>query len=113
MDAEWTLWALRSALAPMEITEEKAEILLETAKDCILDEIGRDELPERLVSAQVQLAVVIFNREGAEGESSRSEGGITRSFIDGLPAEIRSRLKNYPRKVGVIRETYEQRSEKL
>jgi len=105
--------AFKAALAPAEISEDKADYLLEAAKDCILDEIGRDTLPERLVSAQVQLAVIIFNRQGAEGESSRSEGGISRSFIDGLPDEIRSRLKNYPRKVGVIRETYEQRSEKL
>ncbi len=105
--------ALMAMLAPEKVSYEKAELLLQIAKDCILDEIGRDELPKRLVSAQVQLAAVIFNREGAEGERSRSEGGISRSFIDGLPAEIKSRLKNYPRKVGVIHETDEKRFEKL
>lgn len=94
--------ALTAALSPTVIADDKGEYLLETAKDIILDQIGRDQLPERLVSAQVQLAVIIYNRDGAEGESSRSEGSVSRSFIDGLPDEIKSRLKNYPRKVGVI-----------
>ncbi len=94
--------ALQIALEGEKLSSEKISYLLDTAEDMILDEIGREKLPDRLVSAQVQLAVIIYNRQGAEGESSRSEGGISRSFIDGLPAEIKSRLKNYPRKVGVI-----------
>lgn len=94
--------AFLRAVSPCTVDAERAEDILETARDILLDEIGREELPERLVSAQVSLAVVIFNREGAEGESSRSEGGISRSYIDDLPADIRRRLKNYPRKVGAI-----------
>ena len=90
------------AIAPAEVSSARAADILGTARDILLDEIGRDELPERLASAQAALAVIIFNREGAEGESSRSEGGISRSFIDDLPADIRRRLKNYPRKVGAI-----------
>lgn len=57
--------ALEAALGADVLSEEKMEYLLEAAKDIILDEIGRDELPERLVSAQVQLAVIMFEREGA------------------------------------------------
>lgn len=78
-------------------------LLLSEAQDTILDIIGREELPARLISVQVELAVIAYNRQGAEGESSRSEGGISRSFIDGLPDDLKQRLKNYPRKVGVIR----------
>ena len=44
----------------------------------------------------------MYNRLGTEGESRRTEGDITSQYIDGLPAEIKGRLKNYPRKVGVI-----------
>ena len=94
--------AFLRAIAPAEVSPARAADILGTARDILLDEIGRDELPERLASAQAALAVIIFNREGAEGESSRSEGGISRSFIDDLPADIRRRLKNYPRKVGAI-----------
>lgn len=94
--------AFARAISPAACDSGRAADILETARDILLDEIGREELPERLVSAQAALAVVIFNREGAEGESSRAEGGINRSYLDDLPADIRRRLKNYPRKVGVI-----------
>lgn len=75
--------------------------LLSDAEDSVRDYIGRDEVPARLISVQVQLAVIAYNKRGAEGESSRSEGGISQSF-DGLPPELLARLKNYPRKAGVL-----------
>lgn len=75
--------------------------LLSDAADSVCDYTGRDEVPARLVSVQVQLAVIAYNKRGAEGESSRSEGGISQSF-DGLPPELLARLKNYPRKAGVL-----------
>ncbi len=78
-----------------------AELLLADAADAVCDYIGRDSVPERLVSVQVQLAVMAYNKRGAEGESSRSEGGISQNF-DGLPPEMLKRLKNYPKKVGVL-----------
>lgn len=85
-----------------ESQTEKLTLLLNEAEDMILDLIGRDTLPNRLVSVQTELAVIAYNAQGAEGESSRSEGGISRAFLDGLPADLKDRLKNYPRKVGVI-----------
>lgn len=75
--------------------------LLADAADSVRDYIGRDEVPARLISVQVQLAVIAYNKRGAEGESSRSEGGISQSF-EGLPPELLARLKNYPRKAGVL-----------
>lgn len=86
-----------------ESEDEKLLLLLSEAEDTVLDLIGREIIPARLVSVQVELAVIAYNEQGAEGESSRSEGGISRSFVDGLPSEMKERLKNYPRKVGVIK----------
>lgn len=89
------------------ISDEKQDglldVLLSDARDTVLDIIGRDELPARLMSVQVELAVIAYNRQGAEGESSRGEGGISRSFVSDLPPDLQKRLQNYPRKVGVIR----------
>lgn len=101
---------LKCDLEKTDGTEEdsKLELYLENAKDTILDYIGRDVLPDRLISAQVELAKIAYNKRGAEGEDARSEGGISRSFIEDLPADIKSRLKNYPRKVGVIYATDEE-----
>lgn len=75
--------------------------LLNEAEDFTMDKIGRDTIPDRLDSAVVLLAVIAYNKRGAEGESNRSEGGISRAFDD-LPVTIQQRFYNYPRKVGVV-----------
>lgn len=77
--------------------------LLETAEDTILDYIGRDELPSRLETVVVHLAVILYNQMGAEGEASRSQGGVSQTFLNDLPPAMLRRLKQYPRKVRVIR----------
>ncbi len=76
-------------------------VLLEDAEDAVLDFIGREELPQRLSSVVVQLAVIAYNKRGAEGESSRSVGGISQSF-EALPPDMLRRLQNYPGKAGVL-----------
>jgi len=52
--------------------------LLADANAMILTYIRRDLLPAALYPAQCQLAVILYNRIGTEGESSRTEGGVTR-----------------------------------
>lgn len=75
--------------------------LLCEAEDKILDITGRSEVPAQLDSLVVKLAVIAYNKTGSEGESSRSEGGISRAFDD-LPEDDKARLINYPRKVGTV-----------
>lgn len=75
---------------------------LADAENAVCDLTGRDAVPERLLDVQVELALIAYNKRGAEGETARSEGGISRTF-QGLPPMMLARLKNYPRKVGVIR----------
>lgn len=82
--------------------DELLQGLLDDAEDTVLDLIGRDELPKRLESVVVALAVIAWERLGTEGSASRSEGGLSLSFIDGLPADLKARLVSYPRKVRVI-----------
>ena len=99
--------ALETLKIRLGISDEKQDgllaVLLDSAEDTILDVIGRDELPARLVSVQTELAVIAYNRQGVEGETARGEGGISRSFVSDLPPDMQKRLQNYPRKVGVIR----------
>ena len=75
--------------------------LLYEAEDKILDVIGRKNVPPQLESLVVKIAVIAYNKQGAEGETSRSEGGISRAFDD-LPEDDKLRLINYPRKVGTV-----------
>lgn len=99
--------ALETLKIRLGISDEKQDgllaVLLDSAEDTILDVIGRDEMPARLISVQTELAIIAYNRQGAEGETARSEGGISRSFVSDLPPGMQKRLQNYPRKVGVIR----------
>lgn len=99
--------ALETLKIRLGISDEKQDgllaVLLDSAEDTILDVIGRDEMPARLISVQTELAVIAYNRQGAEGETARSEGGISRSFVSDLLPDMQKRLQNYPRKVGVIR----------
>lgn len=87
---------------PCECNEETAEVCLSMAEDAVLDYIGRSELPKGAESIVIKLAVIYYNRLGNEGESSRSEGGISQSFSTDIPMDIQRQLWNYPRKVGVI-----------
>ena len=53
---------------------------------------GLETLPEVLMNAVVRFAVVLYNRMGNEGELSRREGDITRSFTD-MPEDIKIQLR--------------------
>ena len=70
------------------------ESLLDEAKSFILAYTGRKELPAILEGVQLQLAVIYYNRLGDEGESQRTEGGVSRSF-DNVPPQITAQLVNY------------------
>ena len=92
---------------PPECDMDTVNVCLSMAQDAVLDYIGRDTLPKGAESIVIKLAVIYYNRLGNEGENSRSEGGISQSFSNDIPADIRRQLQNYPRKVGVIHETVE------
>ena len=85
-----------------DLNEEKVSALLLRAENTILDITGRATVPEQLIDVQAQLALIFYNRLGTEGENRRSEGEIVSDYINGLPNDIMLRLKNYPRKVGVM-----------
>ena len=75
--------------------EDKREVLSEILEDAgraICAFTCRDEVPEELKGAQVQLAAVMYNRMGMEGESSHDEGGIVRR-ADMMPEDIACLLR--------------------
>lgn len=87
---------------PPECDRETVETCLSMAQDAVLDYIQRDELPKAAESVVIKLAVIYYNRLGNEGESSRTEGGISQSFITDIPKDIQRQLWRWPPKVGVI-----------
>lgn len=81
------------ARAP-DISDDLCVMLLLDARDMILAYTGRTELPSGLEAAQAQLALVLYNRMGIEGETAHSEGGVSRS-MESLPADIKAQLTPY------------------
>lgn len=68
--------------------------LLTDAQGMILAYTGRDSVPLVLQGAQIEIAAMLFNRMGMEGESSHSEGSVSRS-ADSLPEYIRRQLNPF------------------
>ena len=54
----------------------------------------RDEVPEALTGVQVEIAAMLYNRMGMEGESAHEEGVVHRS-ADSLPEYVRCQLAPY------------------
>lgn len=68
--------------------------LLEDAEGMILACTGRSVLPAALETAKVQLAVILYNRQGVEGQTAHGEGGVSRA-MEGMPEEIRRQIAPY------------------
>ena len=73
------------------------EQLLEDAEAEILDYCNRNILLPRMLGLQRELAIIYYNRLGSEGESSRSEGGVSVSYSTDIPENIKSRLMAFRR----------------
>lgn len=74
---------------------------LEDALSDVLDYTNRDTLVDNMATSVKDLYIIRYNQEGNEGETSRSEGGVSQSFETGIPKKIRSKLNRY--RVGKVR----------
>ena len=92
-----------AALLP-DVPEATRTALLEDAGDAICAYTRRRAVPDALTGAQVRLAVILYNRMGTEGETSHSEGGVSRT-MEGLPSEIERQMRPY--RLAVIPNTHE------
>lgn len=77
--------------------DELFNMVLEDAETEILDYCNRDVLLPRMLGLQRELAIVYYNRLGSEGESSRSEGGVSVSYSTDIPENLKRRLNSYRR----------------
>lgn len=79
---------------PDEIDDTLLGNLIEQAGGMLLAYTGRSALPEALIPAQIELALVIYNRRGMEGESAHAEGSLSVS-AESLPELIRRQANPY------------------
>lgn len=55
------------------------------------------DMPVGCISIVKDLVVIKGNKLGSEGISSDSHEGISQSYIDGMPKEIKAKLRRYRR----------------
>lgn len=54
---------------------------------------GTDVMPEKYEYEQIEIALYMLNKRGAEGELAHSEGGTTRTFETAdIPVSLRCRI---------------------
>ena len=81
------------------------EDILESAKAVILSHrfpFGQQpaEIEDKYKDLQIRIAVEMFNKRGAEGETAHSENGISRSYASASVSE--DLLREITPKVGVV-----------
>lgn len=78
--------------------EAELAVLADDLKDAMIDALdycNRDTIIGNMSSAVKDIYIIRRNTEGVEGETSRSEGGVSQSFEVGIPRKIRSKLNRY------------------
>ena len=88
-----------------KVNDEELEDILESAKAVILSRrfpFGEhpEELENKYKDLQIRIAVEMFNKRGAEGETAHSENGISRSYASANVSE--DLLKEITPKVGGV-----------
>ena len=87
------------------VLDAELEDILESAKAVILSRrfpFGEQpaEIENRYKDLQIRIAVEMFNKRGAEGETAHSENGVSRSYSSASVSE--ELLREITPKVGVI-----------
>ena len=88
-----------------DVTDIELEDILESAKAVILSRrfpFGEQptEIEDRYKDLQVRIAVEMFNKRGAEGETAHSENGVSRTYSSASVSE--ELLREITPKVGIV-----------
>ena len=88
-----------------KVNDNELEDILESAKAVILSRrfpFGEQpaEIEDKYKDLQIRIAVEMFNKRGAEGETAHSENGVSRSYASASVSE--DLLREVTPKVGVV-----------
>lgn len=87
--------SIERLVSDLGIDETKATNLIDDAVVIVLDYTSRDVMVDAMWLYARQLAIIAYNREGNEGEASRAEGGVSQSFVEDIPLNIKHSLNRY------------------
>lgn len=71
---------LKSLLDNPDVDDSILEFYLALASDVICDLRNTDIVESKFLNIQLQIAIELFNKRGAEGQTSHSENGISRGY---------------------------------
>jgi hypothetical protein len=96
---------LKSRITEKDVSDTELEDILESAKAVILSRrfpFGEypAEIEDRYKDLQIRIAVEMFNKQGAEGEISHSENGVSRTYSSASVSE--ELLREITPKAGVV-----------
>lgn len=96
---------LKKRITEKDVSDTELEDILESAKAVILSRrfpFGDypTEIEERYKDLQIRIAVEMFNKQGAEGEISHSENGVSRTYSSASVSE--ELLREITPKAGVV-----------
>ena len=88
-----------------KVNDNELEDILESAKAVILSRrfpFGEwpAEIEDKYKDLQIRIAVEMFNKQGAEGETAHSENGVSRSYASASVSE--DLLREITPKAGVV-----------
>jgi hypothetical protein len=88
-----------------KVNDVVLEDILESAKAVILSRrfpFGEQptEIEEKYKDLQIRIAIEMFNKQGAEGETTHSENGVNRSYASANVSE--DLLKEITPKAGIV-----------
>lgn len=80
----------------LDVTDQDGllQTLLEDAEADVLTWTNRAKLPIALEATVRQVAIIRYNMQGVEGQTTHSEGGISRSF-DLLPKDVQQSINAF------------------
>ena len=73
------------------------QAILEDVEGEMLAFTNRSELTTAMNPLQIKIAIIEYNKQGSEGMSGQSQGGVSQSWIDGLPQDSISALISFRR----------------
>ena len=99
MPGDEKLARLRQMLDPADTTsDEIANAYLDMAEKAVINLAfpfgdGSEVMPEKYENVQIEIALYMLNKRGAEGETEHSEGGTSRTYESGdIPLSLKSMI---------------------
>lgn len=86
---------IQALVARLNISLSLATDYYADAKALVLDYTNQSIMIGNMAVYAKKLAIIAYNRDGIEGESQRTEGGVTNTLELGIPLDIRQALAKY------------------